>query len=108
VSGERLDLIESGDLRDTIRLAFDPSDRYGSVMGAWFAIAGLLVDDGEDVPSSWDYRPSPMGGTDPDDSLAEWIRDQWLAGYIDADDLRQAGDVLRDYAHHLDAIGASY
>lgn len=41
-------------------------DAWGETRGWWFAVAGEMDDRGLAVPDEWRYRPSPMGGVNPD------------------------------------------
>lgn len=70
------------------------SDAWGWCMGWWFAIAGAIHDRGDAVPAEWHYRPSPMGGADPDG-----FEDNTIAELeITTPALIHAGNLLNRYA----------
>lgn len=98
-------------IRDVIKMDFAPGDAWASAMGAWFAIAGVLTIEGESVPASWQYRPSPLQTEEHERDgswLADYFFDAYRAGDINADDLRHAGDVLMRYSSMLETAGRSY
>lgn len=41
-------------------------DAWGQCMAWSFAAIGELYERGETIPDEWHYRPSPLGGRDPD------------------------------------------
>lgn len=92
--------------------AFDPSDPWGSALGAQFDIAECLTRHSGTVPEEWDYRPaaSVQAGKDivEDDSsyfaleLDLMIRQGHVRNIIDA------GNVLRRYVHICELAGHSY
>jgi|SRR5215472_1875449 len=53
------------DLMAEFRISAD-GDWWGNTMGWWFAVAGEMWERGLPIPDSWQYRPSPFGGRDPD------------------------------------------
>lgn len=94
----------------------DAGDPWGTVMAWWFAIAGTLAADGEDVPPAWQYRRSPIDrrdvaemaeGEDSDHTEA-MVAGGYLDGLWTADDLRAFGDVLDRYASWCKLAGVDY
>lgn len=100
-------------LRNIFRADYSPDhDAWGSVMGFLFPIAELLYVEGEDVPSSWEFRPSPLLTHETFDSeeggMTYYLSQDWLSGYFTADDLRDFGNVLNRYSTSLRARGKDY
>ncbi|NNM44514.1 hypothetical protein [Knoellia koreensis] len=93
-----LDEVRQGDL------ALDP---WGVSLAWHFAIADTLHAEGEEVPASWQFVPSPLGPS-LDDPAADVVRGLWLAGHVDADDLRGAGEILSRFEDVLRAEGRDY
>ena len=108
-AGENIEMPDLGNanLDSDLRSAWDPGDPYGSCMLIWFAIADLLTSEGQDVPSAWEHSPG-LGGPDKDDFYFQTLSEGWLSGYFAAEDLRNAGNILQEFAHHLDETGRSY
>lgn len=94
-----------------LRLGDDP---WGDSLGVFFGIAEALYRDCEDIPAHWQYRASPMivpgepRGED-DDSWPECEIEQLYAdGYVTADELRHAGNVVERYLNLVKMAGLDY
>jgi hypothetical protein len=103
-----LKLIADGRERCGIfRLDYDPGDAWGSVMGHWFAIAGVLHTLRMEIPSEWEYRP----GSEPH-AADEWPDSEYMERYrqgdISADDLEDDGEAMRTYSEALKSAGLDY
>lgn len=93
-------------IRDTYRSLYD-GDPWGTAMSVHFAIADLLHAEGLDIPAEWGYS-NPSGNVDPTDYAFEDIAHAWTSGYITADELRHAGNVLHRFEDYLTRIGRDY
>ena len=84
-------------------IGYDP---WGTAMQHWFGIANVLTVNVYDVPAHWQYRPGADETTEEwPDSEYQWLLDE---GYVTADDLRRAGNVLARYARACERAGRSY
>jgi hypothetical protein len=100
----------------------DEGDPFGWALGWQFAIAETLHIAGEDVPPSWQFRPSPFMASDDTEELARRARNAegdhsyedetaaalLLAGDITAEELTYAGTVLARYVRLCELAGRSY
>ena len=99
------------EIREALR-QYDTGDAWGDTWSAWFAIAGVLDIQGEDVPDSWRYRPATSlqteAGLRKDNDMAGYLIDEFEARLFDAEDLRRAGNVLERYVDMLRNAGRDY
>jgi len=100
-------------LRNIFRADYDSHDAWGSVLGFLFPIAELLYVEEEDVPSAWEFRPSPfltrgMVQDDSSDSMRYYLSQDYLSGYFTANDLVSFGNVLHRYSTNLRTAGKDY
>jgi hypothetical protein len=95
-------MMSAKNLMGEFRLCFDGSDAWGSTMEFWFAVAGEMDERGLDIPADWRYRPSPLGGKDPDSHVTPIME----AATDDA--LRLFGRALTRYAGILKRAGEDY
>lgn len=93
--------LKATDLMREMRIA-QCGDWWGDTMGWWFAVAGEMWERGLDIPDSWRYRPSPMGGKDADryeTEVCEAATDEALLLF---------GRALSRYADCLKKAGKDY
>lgn len=79
------------------------SDEWGHAMSAWFDVAAEAFHRCLDIPSHWEYRPSPCN--DPRDL------DSWFARVaVDAsdDELIKFGNLMERYTRILQRAGKDY
>jgi hypothetical protein len=96
---------------DALRDSFDGGDAWGSTLSAHFDIAECLHRHGADIPSEWEFRPSPLlnvGDPLPEDCsyFAEQIDLMMREGHVS--NLVHAGNVLMRYAAQLKLAGEDY
>lgn len=77
-------------------------DEWSECMSWRFAIAGELYERGEDIPGEWQYRPSPMGGRDPDQHEMDYCANATTEA------LQRFGALLHRYAARLRPVGKDY
>lgn len=91
------------DIKDEYRLVGDDSDPWGSAMELWFAVAGELNHrDPYLIPAEWQYRPSPLGGKDPDSYWTELLED------CTDQTLSEMGAILFRYVRYCEFKGLNY
>lgn len=91
------------ELKSLFKEDFDPYDKWGSAMVAYFTVANEISYRGDQTPSSWGYRPAMA--SDPresEDHLFEACENAKL------DDLIHFGNILERYTRNLDRHGESY
>ena len=93
--------LNAQNLMKEMRIA-QSGDWWGDTMEWWFATAGEMWERGLDIPADWHYRPSPMGGKDP-----EAYETEVCEGATD-DALRLFGRALNRYAGILKKAGKDY
>lgn len=100
------------EIRSVMRDWGDPGDPYGSVMSSWFALCDALYCHGDDIPSSWQYRPGIGMSTEAleEDEFEQsrWLYDLLEDGAVTASDLEQAGNVLERAYSILVTMGRDY
>ena len=80
----------------------DKSDPFACSMNAWFLVAGVLYDRGEDIPQHWQYKPGLGPLADFDSYDIEEVQ------ATPTEELIHAGNVLERYTRFLDKAGRSY
>lgn len=90
---------------DEIRLDDIKHDPWGTALSWWFDIADVLHAEGAVIPSGWGFSPG-LGATR--ELEFSNVADMWVAGYVDADDLRYAGNVLARFVRIAEVEGRSY
>ena len=89
-------------LRGAFRDDYDSFDAWASVMSAFFDVAGILYNRGDDIPADWGFRPG-LGEVETSESyLAE------IAIETDSDVLRDFGNILSRYADKLRVADRDY
>lgn len=96
-------------LREEFRLAFDPCDAWGSVMGWFFGVADVLYHhDADLIPDTWRFgHGAGCDGNsldDPDRDIQDGLDDGWWA----PEDLVSFGTVLSRFSDMLRTNGGSY
>ena len=90
------------DIRNVLAADFD-GDRWGSAMSAWFDVADVIYHEGGPIPSSWQYRHSPLcKGTEA------YARFGFAAHHAPLAAFYHAGEVLARYTETLERRGESY
>lgn len=77
-------------------------DWWGTTMQWWFAVAGETNERCLEIPPEWHYRPSPLGGKEP-----EQYETEVCEGATDVA-LRLFGRALHRYAGMLKKAGRDY
>lgn len=91
------------DLKAEFRLTCD-GDCWGSVMLWWFAIADELhFNRDSGVPSSWQFRPSPLG---PSNDLEAYETE--IVEAADTETLLRFGELMNRCASRLKRLGKDY
>ena len=90
-------------LKQEFNLTSD-GDAWGNAMLWWFSIADEIHFNREfDVPSEWQFRPSPIGpSNDPDDYITTVVREASDA------ELQSFGALIHRYARALKHAGKDY
>lgn len=92
--------------------AHDPGDEWGSVMGAWFALADALSLRDEPIPDAWEFRPALTTQTETerreDSYVLEMVLSAYDAGDVTGDEIRVSGDALMVVSDELRAAGKDY
>lgn len=94
-------MLTASDLMKEFRIA-QSGDWWGDTMSWWFAVAGEMWERGLPIPAEWKYRPSPLGGKEPDAYETPICED------ASDDALRLFGRALTRYAAKLKAAGKDY
>lgn len=95
-----------------LKVDWDYSDKWGSVMAWWFGCATALCFSGELIPEEWEYRAALdfhcLRLLTDEDQEAIWIVDAVTTEQLAWEDVRSLGFALMRYAKILDGRGESY
>ena len=92
----------------TLKMSWDPSDKYGSTMEWAFACAVALTDADEYVPDVWEYAGRGHVMNHDEDFEAYDLTNVVRCGAATWDDVRTLGDALLRYRGILATRGEDY
>jgi hypothetical protein len=95
-------------IRSEYNLTAD-GDIWGNALTWHFAVAETLFHNGNELPSEWKFRDSPMHSEwSPDDYETEIIAELLMHAECEEEDLLTFGHVLFRYLNVLKAAGKDY
>lgn len=91
------------DIKSEYQLSRDSGDPWGSLMTAWFGLAGELWMRGEAVPVEWNYSPGAAADPrEPEDYMYDLYKDATTEALV------RFGNVLERYARFVKRAGRDY
>ena len=80
-------------------------DTWGDAMEAWFEAAAQLYYRNIDIPATWEYKPSPVGGNDVREEDSYWYD---MFNNCNDQSIIAIGNFLFRYCEYLRFKGINY